>query len=142
MTDFSIQIDPPFPPGELIKTTPNIKWVYNEEIEKMYPTQYNIKFIIYDTLWCYYPSDLLSVFGDLHTEWDMTRRRQDHPVEICGYQILDVEFRDGMTYFYDLPWYGRPQRELIGGKGIHSNLVEQTIAHQMSHAWSLIEKVK
>ena len=135
---FEIDIAPHLPVVEITPGSVDFSRLDFARIIENVTGEYDIRFIINERRFSYYPSSVLTVLNDLHLELDLFRLRKPHDVTLSGYTILRVRFEDRSAIFVD------PVEELHGdvnratcGDAIASD-VEQKLQSAVRNVWSVV----
>lgn len=141
MSQFQIQFVPHLP--DVAKTeaavAPNeVDW---RKVLGALPQEFDTRYLIGETLVCYYPTAIMNVFTDLHGEREMFRAREPHVMCLGGYPVLDVSFVGEKTYFFhgDELSLGDARKPIAGD--YNAGDVERAFTVALEQVWSVIKAV-
>jgi len=102
MTDFSIKFDPELPDGPSV-SLPLSRSGLEPKIEDYgIGNDVDVRLIINNRSYSYYPTSAWTILNDLHREWELTKQRQDHDILLCEYPVVFVSFINESAVFYEL----------------------------------------
>jgi hypothetical protein len=115
MSTFRIEFDPPVPAPWRSYSEISLDRLPYEQIYRAFIQEYDTIYWIDDVSFRYYPASILTVINDIHSEWELIKRRESHQMTLSGYAVLDLFFtREGVQFRHNVGPVGRRRSQPVG----------------------------
>lgn len=147
MGSFTVEIVPPLPAVGADSKRLSYDDLENIRIESLdferiyshHTEEYDVRYHVGGRVFAYYPSSIVTVLNDLYQEWEFVSSRTPHTMTLCGYTVLEVDFKEEEAIFLDPVAYHRTgTRELIS-EPVSAAVVEQAFRSAVVGVLRVIE---
>jgi hypothetical protein len=137
MESFAIDIRPPLPPVRRTRTPiPRDGSLCSSfdyyKVMAVHPEQYELHYRIGDRDIAYSPGSIATLLIDLLQEWEGTKRRKDHVLDIQGYSLAEVRFADDVVSFCN------PGQDNPFCSGMSVGDIERELETKAHEVWSVV----